>query len=333
MWLGISGATGPGVYVHDVASGRTTIVGPFHTAHTLIGNPERPEVYVFDLGGVIALSPAGARRLGGACRPYSNTSPSIGGGRFAYGCVGEDTATAVFDIQTGARVATYPGAATLSADGTHLFTYRFDNDVFMLQRRSVATGELIAEAASPAGQMIVDPATGDLFLYDWYRVHLIDGTTLATKWSAVSLHYRVRYAAINTASGLFISAGDDGSIGGFDTRNVRPAVQAQIRSHWWPSATVGSPVPAAPTAATAQVTGSAVQVSWTPGGSPAAVSRYVLEAGSGPGLSNVLAGLDVGPQPSFAASPVPPGTHYVRIRAENYAGVGAPSNEIVVTVP
>jgi hypothetical protein len=214
------------VYVHDVASGRTTIVGPFHTAHTLIGNPERPEVYVFDLGGVIALSPAGARRLGGACRPYSNTSPSIGGGRFAYGCVGEDTATAVFDIQTGARVATYPGAATLSADGTHLFTYRFDNDVFMLQRRSVATGELIAEAASPAGQMIVDPATGDLFLYDWYRVHLIDGTTLATKWSAVSLHYRVRYAAINTASGCSSRPGTTAqsaaSIRGMSGQQCRP---------------------------------------------------------------------------------------------------------------
>jgi hypothetical protein len=63
------------------------------------------------------------------------------------------------------------------------------------------------------------------------------------------------------------------------------------------------------------------------------VSRYVLEAGSGPGLSNVLSGLDVGPLSSYAASGVPSGTYYVRVRAGNYAGLGAPSNEIVVTVP
>ena len=43
-------------------------------------------------------------------------------------------------------------------------------------------------------------------------------------------------------------------------------------------------------------------------------------------------GLDVGLQTSFGASNVPPGTYYVRVRAGNYSGLGAPSNEVEVQV-
>ena len=36
---------------------------------------------------------------------------------------------------------------------------------------------------------------------------------------------------------------------------------------------------------------------------------------------------------SFGASSVPPGTYYVRVRAGNYTGLGAPSNEVVLAMP
>jgi hypothetical protein len=92
-------------------------------------------------------------------------------------------------------------------------------------------------------------------------------------------------------------------------------------------------VPASPGTLAAQVSGSVVSLSWSAGGPPAAVTRYVLEVGSAPGLNDIFTGLDVGLQTSFAASGVPPGRYYVRVRARNYTGVSAPSNEVVVQVP
>ena len=89
--------------------------------------------------------------------------------------------------------------------------------------------------------------------------------------------------------------------------------------------------PAPPTALAATVNGTTVSLSWTP---PAgAITGYVLEAGSAPGLANIVAGLALGPTPSFATANVPPGTYYVRVRAANGALVSAPSSEIVVIVP
>ncbi len=89
--------------------------------------------------------------------------------------------------------------------------------------------------------------------------------------------------------------------------------------------------PAPPTALASVVTGTTVSLSWTP---PAgAITGYVLEAGSAPGLANLVGGLALGPTPSFATTNVPPGTYYVRVRTANGTLVSAPSNEIVVTVP
>lgn len=59
----------------------------------------------------------------------------------------------------------------------------------------------------------------------------------------------------------------------------------------------------------------------------------MLEVGSAPGRSDIFTGLDVGLQTSFAASGVPPGRYYVRVRTANDTGVSAPSNDVVVQVP
>jgi len=47
----------------------------------------------------------------------------------------------------------------------------------------------------------------------------------------------------------------------------------------------------------------------------AAPTRDVLEVGSAAGLRDLIPGNDVGPQTSFAASGVPAGRYYVRVRA------------------
>jgi predicted phage tail protein len=90
--------------------------------------------------------------------------------------------------------------------------------------------------------------------------------------------------------------------------------------------------PQRPTGVTATVTGRTVTFMWnapTQGGVP---TGYVLEAGTGSGLSDITA-LPIGPAPSFTVGDVPPGTYFVRVRAVNALGASGPSSEVVVTVP
>ena len=82
-----------------------------------------------------------------------------------------------------------------------------------------------------------------------------------------------------------------------------------------------------PTALTAQVRGNAVTLTWSP--SPGA-ARYVIEAGSAPGLADVVPGFAMGPTPGLFVPGVPPGRYYVRVRAGYGAVLSAPSNGIVV---
>ena len=77
------------------------------------------------------------------------------------------------------------------------------------------------------------------------------------------------------------------------------------------------------------MTGDSVSLSWV--APPGTVLAYRLEAGTIPGATNA-ANLVIGATPGFAASAVPLGIYYVRVRAIDATGESAPSNEIVVTV-
>jgi predicted phage tail protein len=74
-----------------------------------------------------------------------------------------------------------------------------------------------------------------------------------------------------------------------------------------------------------------VTLSWSAptAGTPTA---YLIEAGSAPGLADVVTISTGSPARSFTGS-AQPGTYYVRVRAVNGSGPGAPSAEVVVTVP
>ncbi|MCX6553136.1 MAG: M12 family metallo-peptidase [Acidobacteria bacterium] len=90
-------------------------------------------------------------------------------------------------------------------------------------------------------------------------------------------------------------------------------------------------VPGAPVTLVASVAGRTVTLTWGPpaGASP---TSYVLEAGSAPGLSD-LVNTDTGSAtPALVATDVAPGTYYVRVRARNAGGIGPVSNEVVVAV-
>lgn len=90
--------------------------------------------------------------------------------------------------------------------------------------------------------------------------------------------------------------------------------------------------PMAPAGLIAIDCGACVNLSWTlPPQSPVATG-YLLEAGTGPGLSNIGT-LGLGPTTRLDIPRVPPGRYYARVRATNYTGTGPASNEVVITVP
>jgi murein DD-endopeptidase MepM/ murein hydrolase activator NlpD len=82
----------------------------------------------------------------------------------------------------------------------------------------------------------------------------------------------------------------------------------------------------APVNLTGSATSNVVTLTWSGPGN----ATFVVEAGSAPGLSNLATARVAASPVTFAG--VPPGTYYVRVRAENAAGQSAPSNEIVLNV-
>ena len=61
-------------------------------------------------------------------------------------------------------------------------------------------------------------------------------------------------------------------------------------------------------------------------------TSYLLEAGTGIGLSNIVAFNTGSPETTFTIGGVPPGTYYVRLRAVNAVGVGPPTFDTAVVV-
>jgi len=94
----------------------------------------------------------------------------------------------------------------------------------------------------------------------------------------------------------------------------------------------GGPCPDAPTGLVSTVTGSTVVLRWVaPATYPTA--SYVIEAGSGSGLTD-LASFDTGNVLStYTASSVPQGVYFVRVRARTSSGLAsAATNEAIITV-
>jgi predicted phage tail protein len=89
----------------------------------------------------------------------------------------------------------------------------------------------------------------------------------------------------------------------------------------------GAP-PAAPEAVKAAVSGTTVSITWAQTSS--GVTGYRLEAGSGPGLSNIGTFPVTGT--GLTVPNVPPGTYYLRVRSVSPSGQSVPSAEVTATV-
>jgi hypothetical protein len=88
----------------------------------------------------------------------------------------------------------------------------------------------------------------------------------------------------------------------------------------------GGCAPGPPGTLSVTVAGPNVTFQW--GAAAGGPTSYVLEAGTSPGSSNLVA-FDVGLTTQFAVT-APPGVYYVRVRARNACGSSAPSNEVTV---
>jgi predicted phage tail protein len=98
-------------------------------------------------------------------------------------------------------------------------------------------------------------------------------------------------------------------------------------------AVVGPPVPGPPSdlVAVLRPAERLVTLSWQAPTAGGDATGYIVEAGTGPGLTNVARLFTGSPDPSFRVA-APAGRYYVRVRAVNGHGQSAPSDEILVTV-
>ena len=100
----------------------------------------------------------------------------------------------------------------------------------------------------------------------------------------------------------------------------------------WSSPGAGLVTPAEPSALTASSTDSSILLSWAPPTAGAAPTGYVIDAGSGPGLSDLGSFPTGSTATSIAALGIPPRLYWVRVRATNGAGSSGPSNEALLVV-
>jgi hypothetical protein len=157
-------------------------------------------------------------------------------------------------------------------------------------------------------------------------------------FSAVGGVSRTRLARVNTTDGTLspwqlafaasvvsgIAAADDG----LQLNGVAVSSLSSSRDNgmFLPEESLaGAPGP--PTEPAARVVGSTLTVTFGPPVIGPRPSSYVLEAGSGPSLSNI--GTIPLATNAFSFNGVPPGLYYARVRAVGPGGVGAASREFV----
>jgi len=289
----------------------------------------------------MVLGLGGQRWLSG-CSVSNVGALSGDGSRAIFQCAQSGTYS-VFDIEQGGVAVdlgiSYGMWPVLSPDGL----IACDLDAGQIRGRVVASGVELGRSVLPGEQpqslaFQVHPRTGAVFVAGT-GLHVFDGASLALARSrpgallgAQLAHWvfdpdrpRIYAIAYDPAGHSSLVVIDSDTLE-FVSRTPVPGPVASVAMR-------RVPTPAAPASLAAAVQGSSVQLTWAEGLPVAQSLRYVLEVGSAQGLRDIFTGLDVGLQTSFGASSVPPGRYYVRVRAGNYSGLSAPSNEVVVQVP
>ena len=94
----------------------------------------------------------------------------------------------------------------------------------------------------------------------------------------------------------------------------------------------GANPPNTPTAFTVTSALSTVTMNWTPAATGGQAQRYLIDAGTAPGIYNLGTFTINAPATSTAIGPAATGVYYTRLRAQNALGTSAPTAEQSVTV-
>lgn len=326
-----------------------------------LGNSQRAEIYVTAGQEALAVFEGGTRVVSSPAECSFSRQPSsvsADGRRLIASCVSVDglphAVAYVVDIE-GNRVVWQSdpsgpvGGLYPSADGQDV--YRVQGS--LITAWALDDGHDWAQVTGPfsnhGNYLHVDPGTGRVVAIGMLEAATYEPRTLQTvatwpvPWSVPVLTTVASVAFDGPTGRLFMASGSQPAAAGTPFGEYHVLDPSTGAVHFWGSAGargmpdvgwfIAAPAPPSPSALTIDVQGGEVSLSWTPGGAPATTTRYVLEAGSAPGRNDIISGLDVGLQPSFAASGVPPGMYYVRVRAGNFTGLSAPSNDVVVQVP
>ncbi len=178
----------------------------------------------------------------------------------------------------------------------------------------------------------------------------VNGTSVTVSWDAVTNDVTARDAAtsyvLRAGTGPGLSNLFNASVGNSTSASgtVPPGTyywRVFALNGWGTSPssseatfTVGLPcsVPGPPQDFGFSLSGRTVTLRWFApalGGSP---TSYIIEAGSATGLAN-LYNASTGSAATTAVAVAPPGTYFVRIRAQNACGISGPSVERVIVVP
>ena len=284
-------------------------------------------------------------------------SQSGDGSRLSYYC-DVPRSVIVADSGDGRLLATVPlGASSftvgatshvLDATGRNLYVVDWDNafegdlESVWYRRFDVATGALLSERRGSTNAIFtwtLNETTGHLYAGTWAGILVIDANSLVEigwlggpHWGVVpkiALDPEQPHAYIAWPATL-------------DTPNARVSLV-----HTWTLATLGSidipvggevaglvlgPRPPRVSELTILVEDRLATLSWATDTSRSLATAQVVEVGFTPQETALRLGVAAGAT-SLTVPGVPPGRYYVRIRAVNGTGIGAPSNEVLVDVP
>ena len=343
-----------------------------HVARKVLAHPRRLELFALMTDGLVAsITTEGVRPLN-TCPDSRGMDLSGDGQRLVLVCehdivvleAASGAQVARFDSQAlsaESPVASFDGSRVLVvqfAPGGNLAVWDVATETRVVQNISPPLSStehmgLSAVVAATPGRDAVLIGTSIFFIVGNYghRALLVDFSTLVVRQALPLVGPGVCKTGLSsgclglttaafTADGRYVVAG------GIDS-SATPKARVQIAevatntlvastdagffaSDGVSLALASAPLP--PEAVMSQVNGRNVTVSWSlPGASPD-VTDYVLEAGSGPGLSNLALMCVDGNETSLNVVDVPPGRYYVRVRGRNVTGLGAASSEIVLNV-
>jgi hypothetical protein len=258
-----------------------------------------------------------------------NWTPATTGGAAQSHLVEAGTASGVYNLGTIAFGAGTSAVFNNVPGGTYFVRVRAQNALGVSPPSPEASVTVGACAPPPAPGLLTSTVNGNAVTLQWtppasgvtqtYRVAVGSAPGLANFY-VQDFPASVTSVGGSVAFGTYYARVFAANVCGFGPPSNELTVQVQPCTA----------VPGAPANLRFAKSGSFVSLFWDPPAGPAAAS-YTLLVGNAPGASNILV-LSTGPA-TTVGGPVGPGTYFARIVGQNTCGVGAPSNEIVVTVP